>query len=83
MDGDVPVVGFPEVAVVLHADGDIEYRQYEPYLVAETVVRTDRGYSDAGNEGFRRLFNYISGANASQSKIDMTAPVERGDANAV
>jgi len=62
---------------VLHTDGDIEYRQYEPYLVAETVVRTDRGYSDAGNEGFRRLFNYISGGNTSQSKIDMTAPVER------
>jgi hypothetical protein len=62
---------------VLYTDGDIEYRQYEPYLVSETVVQTTNGYSDAGNEGFRRLFNYISGDNASQAKIDMTAPVER------
>lgn len=62
---------------VLYTDGDIEYRQYEPYLVSETVVQTAGGYGDAGNEGFRRLFNYISGANSSQAKIDMTAPVER------
>jgi hypothetical protein len=62
---------------VLYTDGDIEYRQYEAYLVSETVVQTAGGYGDAGNEGFRRLFNYISGANSSQAKIDMTAPVER------
>jgi hypothetical protein len=63
--------------IVVYTDGDIEYRQYEPYLVSETVVQTDGGYGDAGNEGFRRLFDYISGANKSQAKIEMTAPVER------
>lgn len=62
---------------VLYSDGDIEYRQYEPYLVSETVVATIGGYSDAGTEGFRRLFNYISGGNTSRAKIAMTAPVER------
>jgi hypothetical protein len=65
---------------VLYRDADIEYRQYEPYLVAETVIRDTSDYDDAGSEGFRRLFRYISGANASQTKVAMTAPVERSPA---
>lgn len=70
----------PEYSV-LYRDGDIEYRQYESYLVAETVVESTAGYGEAGNEGFRRLFRYISGANESQAKIDMTAPVARAPSN--
>jgi len=62
---------------VLYTDGAIEYRQYQPYLVSETVVRMPEHYRNAGNEGFRRLFNYISGDNKSKARIDMTAPVER------
>lgn len=62
---------------VLYSNGPIEYRRYEPYLVAETIVDSNGGYDEAGSEGFRRLFNYISGANTSRSKIAMTAPVER------
>ena len=64
----------PEYAV-LYADGDVEYRQYEPYLVSETVIEGADNYDDAGDEGFRRLFQYITGANQSQSKIAMTVPV--------
>ena len=44
----------PSYNVVFAADG-IEYRQYEPYLVAETLMEDITSYSAAGNEGFRRL----------------------------
>ncbi|MFW2404867.1 MAG: SOUL family heme-binding protein [Gammaproteobacteria bacterium] len=60
---------------VLHTDGDIEYRQYEPYLVSETVVANVVDYKAAGNEGFRRLFRYIAGGNQARAKIAMTKPV--------
>jgi hypothetical protein len=60
---------------VVYKDGNIEYRQYEPYLVSETLIENTGEYNDAGNEGFRRLFRYISGANESQAKMAMTAPV--------
>ena len=69
----------PSYNVVFSADG-IEYRQYEPYLVAETLMEDITSYSAAGNEGFRRLFRYISGANDGNSKISMTAPVAQAPA---
>lgn len=66
----------PDYSVV-YKDGDIEYRQYEPYLVSETVINDAASYEAAGSEGFRRLFRYISGGNESQSKISMTVPVQQ------
>ncbi len=66
----------PDYTVLYEEDG-VEYRQYEAYLVSETVIDTAASYQAAGNEGFRRLFRYISGGNESRSKIAMTVPVEQ------
>jgi effector-binding domain-containing protein len=60
---------------VLERQGKFEIRQYEPQIVAETVV--DSGFEDAGNVAFRRLFNYISGENRTKKSIKMTAPVSQ------
>jgi len=63
---------------VVSAEGDFEYRQYDPYLVSETIIKGARDADAASSEGFRRLFGYISGKNSSQSKISMTVPVSQG-----
>ena len=58
---------------VLDSEGKLELREYDEMVVVATTV--EAGYEDAGNEGFRRLFRYISGNNTSKTKIAMTAPV--------
>ena len=60
---------------VLEREGDFELRQYQPHIVAETLVEGD--FQEVGNEGFRRLFDYISGKNRKQQNIPMTAPVSQ------
>lgn len=60
---------------VLEREGDFELRQYEPHIVAETLV--EGNFEDVGNEGFRRLYDYISGKNRKQQTIPMTAPVSQ------
>ena len=60
---------------VVEQEGNFELRQYESYLVAETMVEGD--FDAVGNEGFRRLFDYISGKNRRQQSISMTAPVSQ------
>ena len=70
----------PAYQVVYESD-DIEYRQYEPYLVSETVIENASNYKAAGNEGFRRLFRYISGGNANQTKVSMTVPVAQTESS--
>jgi hypothetical protein len=59
--------------------GDFELRQYQPYIVAETVL--EGSFEDVGSEAFRCLFGYISGANRSAQSIAMTAPVEQAAAS--
>jgi hypothetical protein len=58
---------------VLEKEGDFEIRQYDPQIVAETFVASN--LEEAGNEGFRRLYAYISGDNKKKQSISMTAPV--------
>lgn len=62
---------------VLDRFGDIEIRQYAPYIVAETIVDDGYGFGSAGNEAFRRLAGYIFGNNRDDHKIAMTAPVNQ------
>jgi hypothetical protein len=61
---------------VIYEDETVEYRQYDPYIVAETFVDKSVKYKKASNEGFMRLFRYITGNNNTQADIDMTAPVQ-------
>ena len=60
---------------VLESTGDYELRNYHPHIVAETFVKGD--FDEAGNEGFRRLFAYISGGNRKKLSVSMTAPVSQ------
>ena len=48
--------------------GPLEIRHYPPLVLAEVE-------SSYENSGFNMLFNYINGANTTQQKIPMTAPV--------
>lgn len=58
---------------VLYAEGNIQIRQYETLLIAQTEVTGD--YEESGKIGFKRLAGYIFGDNTSSQKIDMTIPV--------
>ena len=58
---------------VIRKIGDVEVRQYAPYVVAEVVVGGSA--SEAGNAAFRILAGYIFGKNKGEKKLAMTAPV--------
>jgi hypothetical protein len=60
---------------ILEQVDDFELRRYDSYIVAETLI--EEAFDDAGNEGFRRLFAYISGQNRKKASISMTAPVSQ------
>ena len=66
----------PDYEVLLR-DGDIEFRHYPAYLVAQTLVENTPDRDAAANIGFRRLFKYITGANKAKTEISMTSPVEQ------
>jgi hypothetical protein len=58
---------------VIEKKDKFEIRQYDSQIVAETYV--EGALEDVGDEGFRRLYGYISGDNTKKESISMTAPV--------
>lgn len=61
----------PEYEVLLQS-GDIEFRRYDSYLVAEVTVTGE----SADRQAFKILAGYIFGKNDANEKMSMTAPVE-------
>lgn len=57
---------------VLLTVGEVEFRRYEPYMLAEVTVDGDAKDRSA----FRILAGYIFGDNDAAEKMNMTAPVE-------
>jgi len=58
---------------VVRRDGDVEVRDYDAMIVAETVKT---GYHEkARRRGFETLYDFISANNRSGKKIAMTVPV--------
>lgn len=70
--GAAMAIETPRYAVELH-DGPIEVRRYAPLLAAEVRVSGER--TQAINQGFRLLADYIFGGNSASQKVAMTAPV--------
>jgi hypothetical protein len=58
--------------VIRHYDG-FELRHYPDHVLVQVSAQGD--FLRAGNLGFRPLIGYISGRNASSTRIPMTAPV--------
>ena len=64
----------PDYTVVEKTDA-FELRQYQPYVVAETVV--DGDFEAAGSRAFRILVDYIQRGNQGGRNLPMTAPVNQ------
>jgi len=60
--------------------GEVEVRQYAPYVVAEVTVPGPA--DEAGNTAFPILAGYIFGKNKGEKKLEMTAPVTQTPAPA-
>ena len=56
---------------VVRASGQFQLRDYPQLTLVETPMATVNG----DNNGFMRLFRFISGGNAANQKIAMTTPV--------
>ena len=52
--------------------GDVELRQYAPYVVVEVLMSGSA--TESGNKAFRILASYIFGNNKGEKKLAMTAP---------
>ena len=62
----------PRYEVVHQADG-YEVRRYDDRLAAQVTRNANQ------NNAFRLLFSYISGANTSSERVDMTVPVAQSE----
>lgn len=65
----------PAYTVADRIEDGIELRSYRSKLAAETTIDVEDSQSGR-NLAFRILFDYISGANRSQSAVAMIIPVE-------
>lgn len=72
LSGSASAIEEPAYRVV-RSEAAFEIRDYEAQIVAETRVAGD--FKQAGDDAFRPLFRYISGANQAGEEIAMTAPV--------
>ena len=59
--------------VVIYEENDIQIRQYEEALIAQT--QTNGNYDDSSTSAFEILAGYIFGENNTQVKIEMKTPV--------
>jgi xanthosine utilization system XapX-like protein len=64
----------PKYSVVSVADG-YEIREYNSYILAETVISGAKDRNDAARKGFPIVAGYIFGDNTKKDKIAMTVPV--------
>ncbi len=64
----------PKYSIVSVADG-YEIREYNSYIIAETVVKVTKDRNDAARKGFPIVAGYIFGDNTKKDKIAMTVPV--------
>ncbi len=74
--GALMAIDEPKYSVMKELGNDIELRQYDSYIIAETEIRADNA-DEAGNLAFKRLGGYIFGGNRSKQSIAMTAPVSQ------
>jgi hypothetical protein len=58
---------------VLKTENEITLREYPPLVVVETEINGD--FVDVSDEGYRRLGDYLLGANKTSKKLTLTAPI--------
>lgn len=56
---------------IIKKEKNIEIRKYDNFSLATTITKMNRRYDN----GFSKVFNYISGNNERNEKINMTTPV--------
>ncbi|MDA8773711.1 heme-binding protein [Chlamydiia bacterium] len=60
---------------LLLKENNIEVRRYQPMIIAEIKVKSDR--KKALNSGFRKLADFIFGKNTKNNDVNMTTPVQQ------